>query len=196
MLICGIDEAGRGCVAGGLFICGVILDSKHLDNLKALGVKDSKKLSYANRNILYYKIIDFIESNAGYYHILESSPNDIDKYGLKLCLKNSLQKLKDFAIAKNAKKITFDGNTNFGVKGISTLVKGDSKDVLIAAASILAKYSKDAQMLTLHTLYPQYDFKNNKGYLTKAHTDSIKANGLSPIHRKSFLIKELESNLF
>lgn len=196
MILCGIDEAGRGCVAGSLFISAVILDSMFLESFRALGVKDSKKLSYENRNILAIKIIDFIESNNGFYLTLSFDSKIIDSKGLSACLKNGLLSLRDFATSHNAKKITFDGNTNFGVRGISTLIKGDSKDVLIAAASILAKSAKDTQMSEFDTLYPQYDFANNKGYLTKVHLDSIKTHGLSEIHRKSYHIKSLESSLF
>ncbi|MWV62302.1 ribonuclease HII [Helicobacter saguini] len=192
-MYCGIDEAGRGCIAGSLFISGVVLDSKFLCSFKNLGIKDSKKLSYENRNVLSTKIIDFLESNNGFYLTLSFNSNEIDSKGLSTCLKNALIALREFAQTHNSQKIIFDGNTNFGVGGIDTLIKGDSKNVLIAAASILAKCQKDTEMIEFDKIYPQYDFKKNKGYLTKSHIDSIKQYGLCEIHRKSYHIKSLES---
>lgn len=187
-MLCGIDEAGRGCVAGSLFMAAVILPAQYLKNLVLLGVKDSKKLSFDERNDIARCIIDCVELYDGFYKIVESSSSDIDSLGLRECLRRSLQELCDFAFSKDSKSTIFDGNTNFGVLGVNTLVKGDSLNVLIGAASILAKFHKDKEMLYLHEIEPRYDFKHNKGYLTKSHKQSIREYGYSKFHRKSYKI--------
>ncbi|STQ86458.1 ribonuclease HII [Helicobacter muridarum] len=187
-MLCGIDEAGRGCVAGSLFMAAAILPSRCLDNLTSLGVKDSKKLSFEARNDIAKRIMEYIELNGGFYKISQSSPSDIDSLGLRECLMRNLQELRDFALCKGSVSIMFDGNTSFGVLDVDTLVKGDSLNLLISSASILAKFYKDKEMLCLHEIDPRYGFKHNKGYLTKMHKQSIREFGYSEFHRKSYKI--------
>ena len=195
-LICGIDEAGRGCVAGSLFLACVILDTSHFEDFWQLGIKDSKKLTSHKRNHIAALIKDFLKQNLGYAKILSFCSETIDNKGLSHCMQMGLMQLFSYAKEKQCYKILFDGNTNFGIKGIETMIHGDSKHVLIGAASILAKESKDSEMLAQHKIYPHYNFKENKGYLTKEHINSISQYGYTPIHRKSYYIKALESSLF
>lgn len=190
-MICGIDEAGRGCVAGSLFIAAVALERALYDSFAALGIKDSKKLSFDKRNKLERVIKSFLESNNGFYKIVSFSANHIDSHGLGTSIKLGLQNLYDAAKNKGAKEIIFDGNSNFNIQGLRTMIKGDSKHALIAAASILAKCEKDREMLAYDKILPYFDFKNNKGYLTKIHKEKIKIHGYSDIHRKSYNIKIL-----
>ncbi|RDU72750.1 ribonuclease HII [Helicobacter aurati] len=187
-MLCGIDEAGRGCVAGSLFMAAVILPSDCIADFALLGIKDSKKLSFAMRNEIAQKIMTYLNLHRGFYKIIQYDAKQIDSLGLKHCLKESLQELYHFAIQKDSHSIIFDGNTNFGITNVSTLIKGDSLNILIGAASILAKFSKDKEMLTLHEIVPQYDFKNNKGYLTKTHKQRILKFGYCDFHRKSYRI--------
>ncbi len=195
-LICGIDEAGRGCVAGSLFIASVILDECHFESFKKLDIKDSKQLTQAQRQERADSIQEFLKEHEGKAKIVSFDSVSIDSKGLAQCMQMGLKELLLHAQKNQCKSIIFDGNTNFGLHSIETLIKGDSKHVLISAASILAKMSKDSEMLALHDLYPQYNLKSNKGYLTKAHIESIAKHGYSLVHRKSYHIKALESRLF
>ena len=186
----GIDEAGRGALAGDLFVAACLLREE------ILGIKDSKALN-ANKRELLFKEIRAKSS----YLILAFSPTQIDNFGLSWCLKNALLIIK--AHFKKA-EFLYDGNTSYKVDGIKTLVKADSKVMQVAAASILAKVSRDRLMSNFNEGYDKkfgtklarYDFAKHKGYGSKAHLEAIKKFGLSEIHRKSFHLKKLEKNLF
>lgn len=190
-LVCGIDEAGRGCVAGSLFLACVILDSLHFEDFCRLGVKDSKTLSQSKRNHLAELIKNFLKNHNGSAKILSFDSKTIDNFGLSHCMQNGLMELLSHAKEMQCHKIIFDGNTNFGVKEIKTMIRGDGKHVLIGAASILAKECKDSEMMVEDKNYPHYDFKKNKGYLTQKHLNKIMQYGYTPIHRKSYHIKAL-----
>lgn len=178
MLICGIDEAGRGTLAGSLFMAGVVLTSK-VD-----GLRDSKKISPKKREKLFHKIV----ANSK-YHIYSASSEEIDENGLSTALQNGLNEIISNL---DAERYIFDGKAKFGVDQLETIVGGDNLVDEISAASILAKVSKDREMVELGKLYPQWSFEKHKGYGTKAHIEAIAKFGLSPIHRKSFKIKQLQ----
>lgn len=178
-LICGIDEAGRGPLAGPVFAAAVILP----DGLDDLGINDSKKLSEKKRDALF----DLICEKAVAYSIASASEKEIDEINILnatfLAMKRAVEGLKikpDFALV--------DGNRkpNTGVEEMP-LVKGDAKSISIAAASILAKVSRDRYLLELDKKYPEYLFSKHKGYPTKLHYEKIKEHGISPVHRLSFL---------
>jgi len=173
--LCGIDEAGRGCLAGDLVIAGTILDTP-ID-----GLMDSKKISEKNRELLYEEIITKAQ-----YHIVSFTPQEIDKIGLSACLAQGLE-----SIQKNlqADIYLFDGNQTFGVLGINTMVKADTKVAEVSASSILAKVTHDRAIREVTILYPNYGFEKHKGYGTKAHIEAIKEFGYCDIHRRSFKIK-------
>ena len=195
--MCGIDEAGRGCVAGSLFISGIMLESRFYKDFENLGVRDSKSLSEKRRNELEIDIQRFLKVHNGDFKTLSFSAKDIDSKGLSSCLREGLEEIYRFAKYMGADEIIFDGNTSFGISGIKTLIKGDSKNAIIAGASILAKCSKDREMLELHERFPQFDFKHNKGYLSKTHRDMIRKYGLCDVHRVSYdLGKYLEGVLW
>lgn len=177
IMLCGIDEAGRGPVAGCLAIAGVVLHKQ------ISGLKDSKKLTQKQRNILFEEIIQNSK-----YHIVQFSAQDIDKYGLSKCLSNGL---KEIVQTIKASTYLFDGNTAFGVKNIQTLVKADTKVDEVSAASILAKVTHDNDIDLLDNKYPQYGFISHKGYATALHVEMIKKYGYCKEHRKSFKIKSL-----
>ena len=176
MEICGIDEAGRGPIAGPLVIAGCAL----FEDIK--GLKDSKKLSPKKREELYGKII-----NNSIYHIEIIFPEMIDKKGLSYSMKYGLKKVLENI---KAKRYLFDGNTNFRIKKIEPIVKGDAKIKEISAASILAKVKRDKFMTYIDVAYP-HNFKKHKGYSTKEHIEEIKKYGLSSMHRKSYKLKAL-----
>lgn len=178
-LICGIDEAGRGPLAGPVFAAAVILP----EGLEHLGINDSKKLSEKKRDLLFEQI----RENAVAYSIASASEKEIDEINILnatfLAMKRAVDGLSlrpDIALV--------DGNRKpgTGVEEIA-LVKGDAKSISIAAASILAKVSRDRYLLELDRQYPQYQFAKHKGYPTALHYEMIKAHGISPVHRLSFL---------
>lgn len=180
--ICGIDEAGRGCVGGSLFVCGVILGESFPKKLLSQ-LQDSKKLTQKTRDTLAPQIKQHAR-----FHLVSKTAQEIDSRGLSLCLKESLQEI--LAHLK-APYYLFDGNCSFGIPALHTLIKGDSKVAAISAASILAKNAKDAESLELDSRYPQYGFKSHKGYGTQAHIEAILEFGYCQEHRKTYRFKKL-----
>ena len=179
--ICGVDEAGRGPLAGPVCAAAVILPK----DLVIEGLNDSKKLSDKRRRELF----PVIQEKAIAYGIGFASEQEIDEINILqatfLAMKRALAQLEgkaDFAL--------IDGNreTDFGLP-VMTVVKGDSRSANIAAASVLAKVSRDNVMDELAKEYPQYGFEIHKGYGTKAHYTALTEHGASPVHRKSFLKK-------
>ncbi|EAH4945787.1 ribonuclease HII [Campylobacter jejuni] len=169
----GIDEAGRGALAGPMMMAACKLNKK-LD-----GLCDSKKLSEKKREELYEIIIK--NSN---YLILSFSSEQIDALGLSTCLKTGLKLIKKHFKAEN--NFLYDGNTNLGINGIKTQIKADASILQVSAASILAKVSKDRAMNFLAKDFPCYEFEKNKAYGTKAHKELIAKFGICKLHRKSF----------
>lgn len=186
-LICGIDEAGRGCIAGSLFVCGVACSEAILREIK--GINDSKKLSRKKRDEIY----GFALSREIPHFVAQFSAKQIDENGISKCIATALAQIKANLAAQ---KYIFDGNTAFGVGDIKCVIKGDSKILQISLASIIAKSLKDKESDELHQIYPQWGFDKHKGYGTRAHIEAIRTHGFSAVHRKSFKIKELENALF
>jgi len=189
--ICGIDEAGRGPIAGPLVVAGCVFKIENgklqIENYLEM-LNDSKKLSTKKREELFEIIKETCE-----YHIVFVDNKTIDEKGLSFAIKSALSEIKE---TLKAEKYMFDGNSNFGVSGIETIIKGDAKIKQISAASILAKVSRDKYMLKIADRYPEYNFKKHKGYITKEHIEEIKKHGFSDIHRKSYKLKALEPTLF
>ncbi len=180
--LCGIDEAGRGPIAGDLVMAGCILEHK------IEGLNDSKKLTAKKRELLYEQIIQNAQ-----YHIVKFSAQEIDKQGIAHCLKSGLIQIMENMQTSN---FLFDGNTTFGVKNLQTMVKADGKVAEVSAASILAKVTHDRDIVLEAKKYPQYQFEKHKGYGTKLHIEMIQQHGYSPIHRRSYKLKALEQTLF
>lgn len=176
--LCGIDEAGRGPLAGSLVIAGVMLHS----NVE--GLMDSKKLTEKKREALYPKIIQNSQ-----YHIVIFDAKQIDDIGISACLRQGLLEIMEALPHHN---YLFDGNCTYGVQGITTMVKADDKIAEVSAASILAKVTRDRMMIELALQYPEYGFDSHKGYGTKAHIDAIRTNGRCEVHRKSFSVKGID----
>ena len=180
----GIDEVGRGAVFGPVFSAIVVLNDKNKRILKHLGVTDSKKLTPKKRKFLFSKIL-LLSSD---YGIGQSSAREIDKLGIRvateLSMTRALKKLK-----KKPAELIIDGPLIFRLwDGIQkNIVSGDSKFTSIAAASIIAKVSRDNLMERLEKKHSGYLIFKNKGYGTREHLSNIKKKGLSNLHRKSFL---------
>jgi len=180
--LCGIDEAGRGPIAGDLVIAGCILNSI-VD-----GLNDSKKLTEKKREALYELIIKDSD-----YYIVKFSPKEIDDNGISKCLKSGLEEIINNL---ESEEYLFDGNTNFGVTDLPTMIKADGKIAEVSAASILAKVTHDRDILIEAKKYPKYQFEKHKGYGTKLHIEMIKKHGYCKIHRRSYKLKALEPTLF
>lgn len=180
-LICGIDEAGRGPLAGSVFASAVILPV----DCEIEGLNDSKKLSEKKREYLF----DIIKDKSIKYAITSVDEKIIDEINIlqatMLAMKSACEKVgADYAI--------IDGNRmpSLSIAG-ETLVKGDAKCPSIAAASILAKVSRDREMLEYDKIYPEYQFAKHKGYGTALHRELLLKYGVCDIHRRSFLKKIL-----
>ena len=182
----GIDEVGRGAVFGPVFSAVVVLTKKNKFFLKEMGVKDSKKLTSKKRKLLFQKIL-LISSD---YGIGQSSAREIDKFGIRIATELSmiraLKKLKE-----KPNEIIIDGPLLLRPwNGIQkNIISGDSKFTSIASASIVAKVSRDNLMERLEKKYSGYFIFKNKGYGTREHLSLIKKNGITKLHRKSFLKK-------
>ena len=180
-LFCGIDEAGRGPLAGPVVVASCIMPLE--DDKILYGINDSKKLSEKQREELFKKI----KETAIDYRIEEISENVIDdinileatKLGMKNCIEN---------LSKKPKMALVDAVTNIRTDILQVaIIKGDATSYSIAAASILAKVHRDHLMQKLDSDYPEYNFAKHKGYGTKEHIELLKKYGPSKIHRKSFI---------
>jgi ribonuclease HII len=184
MILCGIDEAGRGPLAGPVVIAGVITRP----GTRIEGIRDSKKLSSERREFLYDCILD----NVLYYDIQIVDEKTVDNINiLKSCMlgmENIMGKLKNncerFVVDGNYLKFENDRHLAYNYE---TIVKGDDKVYEISCASILAKVTRDRLMIDYDLIYPEYGFKNNKGYGTPGHINSVIKHGPCEIHRKTFL---------
>ncbi len=178
-VVAGTDEAGRGPLAGPVFAAAVILP----DGLLIEGLDDSKKVSEAKRE----KLFDQIVENAVSYGIASASVEEIDF--LNILNASQLAMRRAVAMLNPAPDmVLIDGNVSRGFSSDTRcIVKGDSKSMSIAAASILAKVSRDRLMAELDKEYPQYKFAVHKGYPTKLHMDLVRELGPSPVHRRTFL---------
>ena len=177
--LCGIDEAGRGPLAGPMVVAGVILEKD------ILGLNDSKVLSEKKRE----KLFDEIKEKSK-YHIVFKSAKEIDDFGISFCLKSSILEIME-QLQEFSNNFLMDGNTNFGIQNLQKEIKADAKYVQVSAASILAKVSRDRFMDEISPLYANYNFHKHKGYGTKAHIEAIREFGRSDIHRFSFKLKTL-----
>ena len=182
----GIDEVGRGAVFGPIFSAVIVLNEKSKFILQKLGVRDSKKLTQKKRELLLPKIL-LLSSD---YGIGQSSVREIDKHGIRfateLSMMRALKKLKEKPL-----EINIDGPLILRPwKGIQkNIISGDSKFIAISSASIVAKVCRDNLMERLEKKYSRYLISKNKGYGTREHLSIIKENGISNLHRQSFLKK-------
>ena len=181
--VCGIDEAGRGPLAGPVCAAAVLLP----EGLVIDGLNDSKKLSEKKRELLF----PVIEENALAFGIGFADEKEIDEINILQATFLAMRRAFN-AMQRRCDYVLVDGNRMppMPVPG-ETVVKGDAKSPSIAAASILAKVSRDRVMLEYAKQYPEYQFEKHKGYGTKAHVEALHAFGPSPIHRRTFLKKIL-----
>lgn len=180
MNLCGIDEAGRGPLAGPLVVAGVVL------HREIAQLNDSKQLSEKKREELFEQIVQ----NSS-YHIVITDHIQLDTIGLSKALKRSIEEIME---SVSAQEYLMDGNTSFGITTLQHKIKADATVKEVSAASILAKVTRDRIMMDLALMYPEYEFEKHKGYGTKRHIELIQEFGLCDIHRKSFKLKALENH--
>jgi ribonuclease HII len=190
LLECGTDEAGRGCLAGPVTAAAILLPK----NFRLDGLNDSKQLSEKSRQKLKYRI----EEEAITFAVTHVTPNIIDEINILnasiAAMHQSIEKLHP-----KPEFIIVDGNRFKPIQNIpfTTIIKGDSKFMSIAAASVLAKTYRDEYMDSIHEEFPMYNWKKNKGYPTLEHREAIRKYGITKYHRMSFklLPEQLKLNL-
>lgn len=179
--VCGIDEAGRGPLAGPVYAAAVVFPKE----IEIPGINDSKKLSEKKREELFA----VIQEKALCYGIASASEKEIDAINILqatfLAMRRAVEQLR---IVPDLLLVDGNQDPKIGIE-TRTIVKGDAKSISIAAASILAKVSRDRYMVELDKQYPQYLFAKHKGYPTKLHYEMTQQYGISEVHRKSFLKK-------
>ena len=180
--VCGVDEAGRGPLAGAVVAGAVVLDPEN----PIAGLKDSKKLSATRREFLFEQI----QLKAKAWGIGEASPTEIDEINIlqatMLAMRRAIEDLTT-RLGGWPDKALIDGNRCPELPiSAEAIVKGDTKEPAISAASILAKVTRDRQMMALHELHPQYGFAQHMGYPTEAHFAALKEFGACDQHRRSF----------
>lgn len=189
-VVLGMDEVGRGSVAGPLAVGGVVLDcSKHI-----LGLNDSKKLSAARREHVAHEI----KQNASAWVVHYIGAEEIDTFGMAASLKMAfhavITKVEEAGVIPDA--ILLDGVPLHLDPREHSMVKGDAKSASIAAASIVAKVARDKLMCDYAKQFPEYGFDSNKGYASAEHIAAIQKYGLSPLHRASFCTAFMQASLF
>ncbi|WP_342170170.1 ribonuclease HII [Rickettsia endosymbiont of Seladonia tumulorum] len=175
-ILAGIDEAGRGPLAGPVVAAAVIVDQNNI----IAGIKDSKKLSKKKRELLYEQITANYNWATGIISHTKIDKINILEATKKACL------LAAENLSTKPEIVLVDGNMQFSDKRLISIIDGDNLSISIAAASIIAKVTRDRLMLELSNEFPQYLWHKNSGYGTKEHAQAIKEYGLSPYHRLSF----------
>lgn len=182
-IVCGVDEAGRGPLCGPVCAAAVILPT----DCEIEGINDSKKLSEKKRDMLY----DVIIEKALAYSVVMVDAKTIDEINILQATFRAMREAVE-GLSVKADIALIDGNQKPGLSiEERTLVKGDAKSISIAAASILAKVTRDRYCLEMDEKYPEYQFAKHKGYGTKLHYEMIAEHGICPEHRKTFLKKIL-----
>ena len=174
--IIGLDEAGRGPMAGELVVAGVIFPKGYYDER----INDSKQLSSKKRDFLYNLIIE----NALFYNIEIISVEDVDRLNVYQASKKGMEKCVE--VLKQENMFALSDAMPINYQDHLAIIKGDAKSISIAAASILAKVTLHRLMVSHALQYPEYGFEKHKGYVTKAHKEALEKFGPCPIHRKSF----------
>ncbi len=183
-LIAGVDEVGRGPLAGPVCAAAVILP----EGMVIEGVNDSKKLTEKKREALY----DVIAEKAIAYSVAFAGPEIIDEINIRQATHLAMQRAID-GLEIKPDFLLVDGNDKIQFNGVECdyIVKGDARFECIAAASIIAKVTRDRYMVEMDKVYPDYGFAKNKGYGTAVHMQGIREVGLTPIHRKSFITNKV-----
>ena len=191
--VVGIDEVGRGPLAGPVTICACKI-AKNFDQRFFKGIKDSKQLSARKREEWFLKISDLKQKGELDFAFSSVSASEIDSKGIVLAIRKAMKKsLATLKLDPSTTRIMLDGSLKAPAEFImqETIIKGDEKIPVISAASIIAKVMRDRYMEDQARVYPGYDLENNKGYGTDKHLKGIRRLGITPIHRFTFLSRIL-----
>ena len=182
MRIVGIDEVGRGCLAGPVVAGAVLLDTKATRLLQKIHLTDSKKMTQKQREVAY----DFIIEHAIGYGIGWVFPSEVDQSGLTQAVANAMLQALD-AIQLDYDRVIIDGNYNYLPTNskAETMIKADLSELSVSAASVIAKVARDRYMAEQAEMYPEYGFEKHVGYGTKVHLEALQRYGPSAIHRLS-----------
>ena len=190
--VVGIDEVGRGPIAGPVSVCVCAVPASLYRGALWKGLTDSKNMTQKNRATWFAKAKDMQREGKMRFAVVHASNNVIDTKGITKAIQTCIDRgLKKIALDPSEVKVFLDGGLKASrdYKRQTTVIRGDSSEKIISFASVVAKETRDAYMQRLHKQHPFYDWKNNKGYGTKAHYRAIAAYGLTTFHRKSFLQK-------
>lgn len=185
--VIGVDEVGRGPLAGPLAVGALLLQDRHRRHLR--GIKDSKRLDEKGRERWYARLVALEREGKLAYKVAFVSERVIDRHGISRALRRAVGSCLKRLGATARAKVLLDGALYAPDRYLRqrTIVRGDERHAVIAAASIVAKVRRDRRMRTLGKRYPGYGFEDHKGYGTKAHYRALRRYGLSDIHRRSFL---------
>lgn len=189
----GVDEVGRGPVAGPVYVCALFISVENLEILLAdvgkLPLRDSKKLTETMRKKWFGKITEYADKGFLRYVVSKASAKEIDDKGIAVCIKASVKNsVTKIGADKETTKVFLDGGLSIGEHFVEeSVIKGDETIPVISLASIVAKVLRDQEMVELGIQYPEYQFEKHKGYGTKAHLDAISRHGLTEMHRTTFL---------
>lgn len=188
--IIGIDEVGRGPIAGPVAVCICAISKINYKKIDWNGLNDSKKLSKKNRELWHEKAKELKKKSKINYFVIYRSNTFIDKNGISVAIKECIkQGLENLNLNPKDCTVLLDGSLKAPLqyKNQKTIIKGDQKEKIISLASVIAKISRDKKMDLLHKKYTKYNWSQNKGYGTKSHYSAIKKYKPSSLHRKSFL---------
>lgn len=188
--VIGIDEVGRGPVAGPVVVCACAAPLEVYKKSLWKGLTDSKKMTEKSRAGWYQKALILKSSNKIRFSVAYRSNEYIDTKGISLALKACVKSaLKNLNLNPDECAVLLDGSLRAPIqyKNQKTIIRGDQKEKIISLASVIAKVSRDTKMEFLHKKYPNYGWHKNKGYGTKEHYKAINRHGLTPLHRQSFL---------
>ncbi len=194
--IIGIDEVGRGPLAGPVYVCAVAISSKKYSTLDWFGINDSKKHTAKNREKWFQKALAWQKNGLVRIALASKSAPMIDKKGISVCISDCIAKLlQDIGEESKDVRVLLDGSLHAPKQYFhqKTIIRGDQTEKIISLASIVAKVSRDAYMVKMSKKHPEYEWNTNKGYGTKAHIIRLKKYGLTPLHRKTFLKRVLDN---
>lgn len=194
--IIGIDEVGRGPLAGPVTLCGVAIRASEYKKAQWRGLTDSKQMKKGAREDWYKRAREMEKKGMISITLASQSAAQIDRKGISTCIRSCITKiLKDLALDPKTTQVLLDGGLRAPVEYIhqQTIIRGDQKKKIISLASVVAKVSRDAHMTKLAKKYPQFGWEINKGYGTIAHRQMLKKRGFTSFHRKSFLSQILDN---
>ncbi|MEO5646109.1 MAG: ribonuclease HII [Candidatus Paceibacterota bacterium] len=192
--VIGIDEVGRGPLAGPVYVCAVAMPRAAYKKANWIGLTDSKKMTAKNRTSWFFEVQPLKEKGFIKYEISSRTAAQIDKKGIAVCIRECIaENLQKLALPTKDCEVLLDGSLKAPIeyKYQKTIIKGDLHEKIISLASVIAKVSRDAYMVGQYKKYPVYGWDKNKGYGTRTHIAAIKKVGTTPLHRTSFLTRLL-----